>query len=406
MTFASDISGVLAAGDWIYASGDSNKEFAYEVASVSTVTATLYLPYKGDQAGSGRTMYNMQDNPLWNTAAGDFQWNFDTDDNWKVQGLHIRGTDANGNVEIDSSFAHSFIDCIFQGNGTTDGGISFTDDTSAIYCRKSRFFGHVTALPLAGDTWGTNIFRECLFDGNNVASSEIRAGLGGSAGTFKFIYIDCEAINYADALFATNGLYGLYLIRNLTTSETISTSEANTIGSTIQIEDDSNTVGVNKYRSHGPGDLSDRVIVESETTTVRSGGSNKSIKVTPTTNMSLVSGWEFNKLLVFEIPIYTTTDSKQYDIYFRPNTTAEWTTDPTASELWIELEAWGHATNNFRKITKSTGVIDMNGSTAWQALSVTVAPAQAGVAYLRCWYAKTKEAGANVFFVDPIPVIT
>src|SRR3990167_9294218 len=128
VTFASDISGVLAAGDWIYASGGSNKEIAYEVASVSTVTATLYLPYKGDQAGAGRTMYNMQDNPIWNTAAGDFQWTFDTDEYWKVQGIHIRGTDVNGVVEIDSSVGHQFLNCIFEGNGAADWGINPMDD--------------------------------------------------------------------------------------------------------------------------------------------------------------------------------------------------------------------------------------------------------------------------------------
>ena len=49
----------------------------------------------------------------------------------------------------------------------------------------------------------------------------------------------------------------------------------------------------------------------------------------------------------------------------------------------------------------------MNGSTNFTALSVTVAPAQAGVAYLKAYYAKTKESSkANTFFCDPIPVIT
>ena len=49
----------------------------------------------------------------------------------------------------------------------------------------------------------------------------------------------------------------------------------------------------------------------------------------------------------------------------------------------------------------------MNGSTTWTALSVTVAPAQAGVAYLRGYYCKTKEAAkANTFFWDTVPVVT
>ena len=49
----------------------------------------------------------------------------------------------------------------------------------------------------------------------------------------------------------------------------------------------------------------------------------------------------------------------------------------------------------------------MNGSTSWVSLEVTVAPGQAGVAYLRGWYAKPKEsAKANTFFCDPLPEVT
>ena len=119
----------------------------------------------------------------------------------------------------------------------------------------------------------------------------------------------------------------------------------------------------------------------------------------PSTDIGAV--WEHSHVKLFEYGFYTTTDEKTYTVYFRPSATADWTADPTAGELWIELEYWGHASNNFRRITKSTGVIDMNGSTAWQKLTVTIAPSQAGVAYLRCWYAKTKESGkSNIFFCD------
>ena len=112
-------------------------------------------------------------------------------------------------------------------------------------------------------------------------------------------------------------------------------------------------------------------------------------------------------MLLFEYPIYATTDSKTYTVYFRPDATGDWTADPTATELWIEIEYWGHASNNFRRITRSTGVIDMNGSTNWQTLTVTIAPSQTGVAYLRAYYAKTKESGkSNVFFCDTQVEIT
>ena len=145
----------------------------------------------------------------------------------------------------------------------------------------------------------------------------------------------------------------------------------------------------------------------SDTGTLRSGGANVSLKVTPSSVSLQSTNWILSRIKLLELPIYASTASKQYDLYFIPTATADWTADPTAVELWIELEAWGHATNAARKVTKSTGVIDMNGSLTWQALSVTVAPAQAGVAFLRAYYAKPIEASkANSFFIDPIPVIT
>ena len=407
VTYSSDISGSLAAGDWIYASGDSNKEFAYEVKSVSTVTVTLYLPYKGNQAGSGKTTYNLQDNPIWNTSAGDFQWNFDTDNFWKVQGLDIRGTDVNGIVEIDSAIGHQFDDTVFNGSGTAgDDALALLDDAYYIFLNKVRTFNAISAINngSSADVYGVLVATDSFFDGNDILSGTLISNIGVS-GKMDLKFFECEFDNWSSAEFGGQGPGSSILVRNsLQSSATEIASLTTPIGQIIGYEDKDRVIGDNRLHILTVGTNIDTTVFQSETTTVRSGGSNKSIKVIPTTNMTTI--WDFNKLMVFEIPIYATTDSKQYDIYFRPNTTAEWTTDPTASELWIELEAWGHATNNFRKITKSTGVIDMNGSTAWQALSVTVAPAQAGVAYLRCYYAKTKEAGANVFFVDPIPVIT
>ena len=405
VTFASDISGVLAAGDWIYASGDSNKEFAYEVESVSTVTATLYLPYKGDQAGAGRTMYNMQDNPIWNTAAGDFQWNFDTDEYWKVQGIHIRGTDVNGIVEVDSCVGHNFQDCIFTGSGSGDAATARSDDFFCIIMKKCRSINCLYAIYNQGDSYGLTEISESLFDGSSIASGFGIVGQNPSAGDCVVTETEFKSFGGAD-IGKENTEVSLIKLRNVILGSTTEIASTSTLGiySIIGIEDKDGTIGNNIF--HGPkGVFSNRnaAVFQSETTTVRAGGSNKSIKVTPTTNMTTI--WDFNKLMVFELHIYATTDSKTYTVYFKTNDTADWTADPTASELWIELEAWGHATNNFRKITKSTGVIDFNGSTAWQSLTVTVAPAQAGVAYLRCWYAKTKEAGSNIFFVDPIPTI-
>ncbi len=397
ITFASDISGVLAAGDWIYASGDNNREFAYEVASVATVTATLFLPYKGDQAGSGKTMFSMQSAPIWNTAAGDFQLRFDADNYWKVQGIHIRGTDFNGNVDIDSCAGHVFRDVIFEGNDTGDQGIRVGDDRAVYELYKCRFITHGSHLTSnAGLGAAKAIVRDCLI-GVGTTSAGIKVNTWDD-----YTVIETEmAVNTNDfdvgSTLPERG--GRVRARNVLVDTTVVDQHDASAFSEFLFEDYDAVLNDTRQLT-GLSTAEGTPIMQSEETIVRGGGGTRSIKVTPSTKLS--TKWELSRILLFEFPIYAAASSKTYTVYLRPSATADWTADPTAAELWIELEAWGHATNNFRRITKSTGVIDMNGSTAWQTLTVTVAPAQVGVAYLRCYYAKTKEsAKSNVFYCDP-----
>ncbi|MEK0325474.1 MAG: hypothetical protein QQN63_07200 [Nitrosopumilus sp.] len=403
VTFASDISGVLAVGDWIYAASDSQDDFAYEVSAVSTVTVTLFLPYKGAQAGSGKTMTNMQAAPKWNTAAGDFQWNFDGDNYWLVKGIHIRGTDANGNVEVDSSTGHLFKDVIFEGNGANDAALAAADDNVNGQLLKCRFYNHRRQIrSLAGGSNLKVLVDSCLLDGNSVSGSE---GFGMNFGD-NVTVSESELKNHTstDATLALSLGHAELRSRNSLFSSSTPFFHANGPFASVLLEDRDGVLGDTRQFT-GFSVTDGTPVLQSDTGTIRSGGSNVSIKVTPSTELS--TNWEISRLKLFEIPFYATTDSKKYEIFFRPTATTDWTADPTAAELWIELEYWGHASNNFRRITKSTGVIDMNGSTTFTALSVTVAPSQAGVAYLRCYYAKTKESSkANTFFVDPIPVVT
>ena len=404
VNFSASVAGVLAAGDWIYANGDNNREFAYEVASVVTTTVTLYLPYKGNQAGSGKTMYNMQDNPIWNTAAGNIVWQLVTDDFWKIQGITIRGTSALGNVVIYSARCHQFNDCVFIGAGGDDIGIYMNNDFAIYVVKKCRFYNHRFNISYnTADVFGDVFMANSLLDGNNITDSYGIYNPTSAQAKFNFIIQESEILNHTAADLVTIGGYGFFKLRNTKLSSTTEIASITSAASGLFMSEDHDGV-LNDTRFHypaGPGSNLNQAMLQSETTTVRSGGSNKSIKVTPTANLTTI--WDFNKLLIFELPIYATTDSKTYTVYFNlPD--ANFSVDPTASELWLELEAWGHATNNFRKITKSTGTVISDDN--WNSLTVTVAPDQAGVAYLRCWYAKTKEAGSNIFFVDPIPEIT
>jgi len=414
VTFSSDISSVLAAGEWIYAASDDQNEFAYEVASVSTVTATLFLPYKGGQAGSGKTMTNIQAVSFWNTATGNFQWDFDGDNFWKIQGLHIRGTDSNGVIEINTAGGHIFKDVIFETDaGQSNDVIKTTDDSASVQLLKCRLFTYRQGIinTSGSGAFGNLFIKDCLFDGNSslsttkgiaphiwdnitIEESEFKGNGTGNGGDISFAFADGN--NYSSPKIVGRNLI-------LSSSPQVNLHNSVQFGKVL-LEDFNGTLNDTRQLT-GFSTTEGTPTIQSETGTVRTGGSTIAIKVTPTTELS--TNWEMARLKLFDIPLYATTTSKTYKVYFRPTATADWTADPTATELWIELEYWGHASNNFRRITKSTGVIDMNGSTTFTALSVTVVPSQAGVAYLRCWYAKTKESSkANTFFVDPIPEIT
>lgn len=408
MTASATITGI-AAGDWIYNSTDSDdpRKFAYEVASVSGTTLTLKLPFKGS-TGSTKTLKVMPDAPKWNSVAGDFQVNQDTDDYWLFRGIHFAGTDANGVIEIDSSIGTYLEDCIVEGDAGTSP-IEVLDSSCVLNIYKTRFFNGAStitaAVEFAVDQSGFVYIKDSLITGSTyfIQCSVVA----------DIIIEESEAENTSEIVrLGTNADYGNRIrLRNVIVGSGGHVSQFTSTMhrlSQVFIEDYDGTPNDTRYLQPTQayfGGSADQPTVQSDTGTVRSGGSNKSLKVTPHTGID--NNWFFSMVKVLEIPIYATTASKTYDIYLRPTATTDWTADPTAAELWLEAEYWGHASNNFRKITKSTGVIDMNGSTAWQALSVTVAPAQAGVLYLRLWYGKPKEsAKANTFYIDPIPVIT
>ena len=341
--------------------------------------------------------------PIWNTAAGNFQVNINFDHYWKLQGMHFRGTDSNGVLEIDSTHHSEVYDCIFTGNGSDDTGIFFTDDDAKVTrIEKCRFdntdSGAIRTSGNVGNTSWTFI-RNCLIENCTVAFS------------FDFgtrMLLEDSEVDTCDV-----GIKLLNWVNDINVRNIIFTTVANSIDTSqfiitpynnVGIDDMNGTVGDSRFFNN-LASADSVAIYQSETTTVRSGGGDLSIKVTPGTVIG--TDQDFNMLKVFEYPIYASTDSKTYTVYFKTNDTAFWTADPTAVQLYIETEAYFSANVADKAKTVSSGVVDFNGSTAWQSLEVTVAPAQAGVLMLRCWYGKPKEAAkTNVFYVDTKPVIS
>ena len=395
MTASATITGI-SVNNWVYFDAEDQREFAYEVSAVSGTTLTLFLPYKGAITGSGNTLDVMPDAPIWNTTTGNIQWNFNGDNFWKVQGIHIRGTDINGNVEIDSSINHEFIDVIFEGDSSTISGLEATDDTAFLQVHKSRFVGHSGASIEANeglsalwgivkdskleddiqcDDWCINfLVEESEFESTDVIVSLF----GNDPASFAFV---------RNVLFNDNGVN---ITRNVQ----------------VFFEDYNGVVGDNQYfRANFNGALA---TIKSTTTPVRSGGGATSIEVLPSTGMS--TAWKHSRLQLFEYPIYTDTTSRDYQVFFKAGTsTGAFTVSPTANELWIECEYWGTSSSpNHRRLLKSTATMDFTTDSDFdQSLTITCNPSQTGILYLRAFYAKTKETGRiNEFFVDPRPVIT
>lgn len=402
MTAGGTITGIVA-GDWVYNTTDSDdpREFSYEVASVSGTTLTLFLPWKGS-TGSTKTLTIMGTAPVWGaTTSFAFDINLFFDDFWYLQGIEFRSSSTGALFDMEFSLYLVIKDCICKGTSTIElfdcGG---TSPVTRIL--KSRCLEYEAVVDSKNGT--LLIFENCLFDGNSVAVSVESTVPKGTVS-----YISCEAKNHTTAdLTGTTTENGT--IRNLRNFNLDSTTKFSGVGNSISsdmvffIEDSDGSVSVSGQ--HSGRSISDTVFIQaSNTGTVRSGGGNISLLITPSLQLGVTEGARY---LVFEYPIFATTSSKTYTVFFKSNATTDWTTSPTATEIFLELEAWGSASNNFRKKTQSTGTVDFTTDTDFdQSLAVTVAPAQAGVAYLRLYYGKPKETSKdNKFFIDPKIVIS
>lgn len=404
---ASDTITGISAGDWIYNStdGDDPREFAYEVASVSGTTLTLYLPYKGS-VGATKTLKNMGSAPVYGEPSSTAYIYCNNDWWYSFQGIQFQGHYTNGFFYTQTNQAWLMKDCIFIGNGTTGEFTERNVNSRALFW-KCRIKDFKYCLFMLNQDYVSNKFnfRDCILDGNSIASS-IGVYLG--AGVQTSLFEECEIINFAIGINSIS-LVSKFMFRGLKlTNNTVDFSNADDSTAPhegqLYFEDYDNTVGDSRYKCRmveNDGDF----LFQSETTKVRSGGSNKSIKVLPTIN---IGSSPLGLLKLFEIPIYATTDSKTYTVYFACDDNTDWDDNPLAGELYIEASYLGHASNYGRVALKSTGTVDFKTDTDFdQSLAITIAPAQAGLLYLRCFYGKPKEAtNVNIFYVDPIPVIS
>lgn len=414
MTASATITGI-SAGTWVYVVGDCTQtynpttinkcEYFYEVASVSGTTLTLYLPYKGLQSGSGLSLRLLGDAPIWGLTTSDFQFAMSGDHYWWIQGLHLRGTDVNCNVSMSTNKGTHLRDMILSGNGVTDCGFRLGNTYDEF--EKIRTFGNVVGItsPEGGRK------SDMLIDCNSVAAS---SAISVSDRPAQNIWESVEVRNctnyYASATNNhTTNIFVNTTLRGVMTNLTGSTGQYNFFEDLNSVpgnsQQNSNQVSVNTSTASAYA-----TTTMATTSNLRTGGGAVNMVVFPpsgTGDTGISTNYYPNSYIkILDYPIYTDTSSRTYTVYVNSTSTASWTNDPTATEFWLECNFYGHATNAHRKKTRSTGVVDFNGSTAWLSLSVTCQPAQNGVLYLRMYYGKPKESQNNWFYVDLTPVVS
>lgn len=400
-------------GKWIYVQGDCNQNYsattvnqclyAYEIASATSGTLTLYFPYKGNQSGAGLKLRVMRQSPQWGVKATTNHWTFNTANlsSWFVKGIGINSSNAACAV-AGSADMTNMMDMTFQGSGVADCG--FTSSNEMAILRKTRMFGQVNIFK----TIRGGLYQDILGDCNSVASS-----FAINSVTENESFIDAEFKNCTTFSNGSNsgGLINADVyFRNVKYNNVYTVLSGSQVHTKFYFEDQFGTVGLNSTTNNLIGSLTQATTTMATTTNLRSGGGPLNQVVFPpsgTGNTGISTNlFPESYIKLFEYPIYADTSSKTYSMFFNSTSTAQWTANPTALELYIECEYYGSASSADRKLTKSTQTAAFSSATAWQTLSVTCQPAQSGILYLRGWYAKPLESNkSNWFYMDNTPLI-
>lgn len=406
---------------WVYFQGDCaetynpltvNKcEFAYEVASTSPNGLDLYLPYRGNQSGSGINMRIASSAPQVGTQTEAAQiFTTSNDEYWVFKGLDIRSTNTTGLVDLSSSVV-SFYDSIFQSDGTDR---VVTNSTDSNYFKKIRTSaGSFAGTNTGGVSMGFSLEDAFLFCNGTSLTAH------GSGGSNTYTFKNTEAVSCTNTVASSGGSRNVVFFNHKGTFVFSGLSGASP-PNYFYFDDLFSTVGYSAQSSH---QISSNTIAAtttiSTTTPLRVGGGPKNLYVLPPsgTGSTGISTQYFplSYIKLFEYPIYADTSSKTYTMYFKTASSSAFTVNPLTStatgsstpELYIECEYYADASDADRKLKRSNTAsdVDFAGSTDWQDISVTCQPTQAGVLYLRGWYGKPREASTNQFYMDTTPVI-
>lgn len=406
---------------WIYIAGDCYEaplttspngcEFAYEIRTASSTGIELYLPYKGNQAGSGKVTRVMPFISNIGIETGATQiFTMSADDYWNFKGLDLRSTNTTVLVAGGSSAGAIFSDLVVQSNGVSVTAIT-TAGADANPLQKLRVFNVVSVFQSSN---GINV-KDFFFDCNNVALS-IAFGSNNSFGQLVSAK-DGSVLGCANFTAPTqNGTLSYFTNVNHTDAYgTLSGADV----SNVFFEDNFSTVGLNSRTSNqiSVSTVSTTTISTTTAYAIRSGGTTLQQYVFPpsgTGNTGLSSSnFPHSYIKLFEYPFYTVANTAYtVSAWFLSTTTAQWSVDPvtdasrasTTPEMFVECDVYTDDVDADRRTIRSNvnNDVDFNGTTGWMDIAVSFTPTQTGNTYCRGWYGKKKETGAamNQFLMD------
>jgi len=158
------------------------------------------------------------------------------------------------------------------------------------------------------------------------------------------------------------------------------------LGSAVYSEDHNQVVGDHKSKYY-------QGMVERETTEVRSGGADNSIKVTPNANNHTNFPWQIHEWSEEAVAASAQTRGVYIEV------TGIDATYPTVAQLWFEAESFSAGSGTAKQINKSTAVLAANSTWTW--FPVTFTPGQVGKVRYRVYLAMpTEGATQDVYYID------
>jgi hypothetical protein len=174
----------------------------------------------------------------------------------------------------------------------------------------------------------------------------------------------------------------------------------------IYVTDYNHARGDSRYLNKLSSDSANPIVFHSISlaSPIRTGGGAVVAKILPSAN---VSTNEAMRIIPIKINLHKSTVKKTYKVFFKSDATTNWTANPTASELFLELEFYDTSSHTYKRTDVSTGTLNFTGSTDVQYLTISATPTTSGIGILRVVYGKPKESGkSNEFKIDPVVAIT